>query len=212
LEDLRTLLEEDDGEAARERSPAQHSHEHRHEPTTSELLAELEQMAASGRDWVLLADSSPVAVIARADGSDGLHELLDIALGMAPEADLAAALRAAARAVAAEGLRPAAVIDALETTRHRVLRTAGFYTAATYLVFYDPDAGRPSVARVTTEELEALLDPPGQVRLVDVMGEEHWQHAHIPGAEWIDFRGLGREARRRFGTDEPLILYCNGFT
>ena len=122
---LQTLLQGDaDGPHAR----GAHTHEHRHELTTSEMLAELEQMAASGRDWVLLADMTPVAVIARADGGDGVHELLDIALGMAPEADLAWALRRAGEAVMGAGLRPAAVIDALETTRHRLFRAAGFFT------------------------------------------------------------------------------------
>ena len=212
---LQALLQGDETAETGETAPAPegaHTHEHRHELTTSEMLAELEQMAASGRDWVLLADMAPVAVIARADGGDGVHELLDIALGMAPEADLAWALRRAGQAVLGAGLRPAAVIDALETTRHRLFRAAGFHTAAVYLVFYDPDAGRPSVARVTIEELRASLEGGEPLRLLDVMGEEHWRAGHIPGAEWIDFRGLVREARRRFRPDEPLILYCNGFT
>jgi len=45
-----------------------------------------------------------------------------------------------------------------------------------------------------------------------VLGEEHWNDAHIPGSEWIDFRGLGREARRRFKPDETIVVYCSGFT
>ena len=207
LAGLRALVESDGASAT-----GAHTHEHRHELSQSEMLAELEQMAASGRDWVLMDGTAPVAVVARADGGDGVHEVLDIALGMAAEADLAWALRRAGEAITRAGLRPAAVIDALETTRHRLFRAAGFHTAAVYLVFYDPDGGRPSVARVTTEELRALLKAGEGVRLLDVMGEEHWRAGHIPGAEWIDFRGLAREARRRFRSDEPLILYCNGFT
>lgn len=187
-------------------------HEHRHGPTTDELVAELEQMAADGRDWVLLADGEPVAVIARQDGADGVHELLDIALGMAPEADLAWGLSRAAQKIMREGLYPAAVIDALETARHRIFRAAGFYTAAAYLVFYDSEVGRPSVGRVTLEELRELYESGEAFRLVDVMGEEHWRAGHLPGAEWIDFKGLAREARRRFQPEEPIILYCNGFT
>ncbi len=48
-------------------------------------------------------------------------------------------------------------------------------------------------------------------RLVDVLGEDHWRAGHLP-MEWMDFRGLAREARRRFKADEPIVLYCDGFT
>ena len=177
-----------------------------------EMSGDLERMAHSGRDWVMLLDGAPVAVVARVDGGDGLHELLDLAVGAADEDDLAWALRAAGQQVQDNGLLPAAVIDALEGARHRLLRAAGFHVVAVYLVFYDPDAGRPSIGRVGLEELRGLLAGSEPVRLVDVMGEEHWSTAHIPGSEWIDFRGLAREARRRFGLDETIVLYCNGFT
>ena len=57
-----------------------------------------------------------------------------------------------------------------------------------------------------------MIEKKERVRLVDVLGEEHWNRGHLPGSEWIDFRGLAREARRRFSSDESLVLYCAGFT
>ncbi|MFH0917117.1 MAG: rhodanese-like domain-containing protein [bacterium] len=175
-------------------------------------FAELETLARQGRNWVVLQQGRPVAVIARLDGGDGRHELLDFAVARAGEADLAVALDRAGEAVWSAGRRPAAVIDASEAARRRIFREAGYYSAAAYMVFYDPEAGRPSVGAVGVDELQAMIDEKEQFRLVDVLGEEHWREGHIPGSEWIDFKGLAREARRRFKAEEPIVLYCNGFT
>lgn len=174
--------------------------------------ADLEALVRQGRNWVVLQAGSPVAVIARRDGGDGVHELLDFAVAQAGEEELALALGRAGEAVWSDGRRPAAVIDASETARHRIFREADYYSAAAYMVFYDPEAGRPSVGALSADQLQAMIDEKEQFRLVDVLGEEHWKAGHIPGSEWIDFKGLAREARRRFGAEEPIVLYCNGFT
>ena len=176
-----------------------------------EMLQDLRTMVSSGRGWAVMYEGDPVAVIARRDGGDGVHELLDFAYARASEDVLSRALERAAAAVGAEGLKPAAVIDAAEAARHRIFRGAQFYTAASYLVYYDAAAGRPSVAKITTAELRRLMQGGDHFRLVDVLGEEHWKEGHLPGAEWIDFKGLGKQARRRFRLEEPLVLYCNGF-
>lgn len=178
----------------------------------AEALAQLEALMGSSRAWAVLDEGSPVAVVARQDGGDGRHELLDFALARATESYLAQALRRAAEVVEGEGLVPAAVIDALETARRRIFREAGFHTQAAYLVYYDPVTGRPSVPTVTTEELRRLVDDKQPVRIVDALGEEHWKEGHIPGSEWIEFKGLAREARKRFRPDEPIIVYCSGHT
>ena len=164
----------------------------------------------SGRDWVLLSEGEPVGLMRAATEATGCTNCR-CRSRRAPRPTWLA-LDQAAQAVKSAGLTPAAVIDALETTRYRLLRAAGFYTVAAYLVFYDAEAGRPSVGRMSLEELQALLGSGEPFRLVDVMGEEHWKAGHIPGAEWIDFKGLAREARERFRSDETLVLYCNGFT
>jgi len=191
--------------------PTESGHDH-HVVDPAQALAELETLAGQGRNWVLLHRGRPVAVIARLEGGDGEHELLDFAIARAGEAELAGALRQATDIVRTEGGRPAAVIDAAEAARRRIFRAAGYYSAAAYMVFYDPEAGRPSVGTVSVDDLRAMIARRERMRLVDVLGEEHWKKGHLPGSEWIDFRGLAREARRRFGSDEPLVLYCNGFT
>jgi len=181
-------------------------------PDAEERLAELEALAGEGRHWVALEQGKPVAVVARADGGDGEHELIDFALAHAGEAALAQAVLLACAEVRSMGRKPAAVIDATETGRRRIFRKAGFYSEAAYVVFYDAEAGRPSVATVSLEELKAIVDGGEKSRLVDVLGEAHWKRAHLPGSEWVDFRGLAKEAKRRFALDEPIIVYCDGFT
>lgn len=193
-----------------------------HLPALERLLAgsesaggpweELSVIAEAGRGWVLTRDGDPVAVLARLGEDRGEYELLDFAVGHAPEADLAWGLAAATAAVRDRGRRPAAVIDALEIVRRRVFRRAGYHTAAAYVVFYDPHAGRPSIGVLGLEELRAMMERGDQFRLLDVMGAEHWKDGHLPGAEWIDFRGLAKEARRRYRPDETIVVYCNGFT
>jgi len=188
---------------------AEHSHG-RLEPAAA--VAELEALAQEGQSWVVLQHGLPVAVIARKDGGDGVHELLDFAVASTGEEELALALRWAGDAVGRGGRWPAAVIDAAEAARRRIFRKAGYYSAAAYMVFYDPEVGRPSVGTVSVDELRTMIDKKEHFRLVDVLGEEHWNEGHIPGSEWIDFRVLAGEARRRFETEEPIVLYCKGFT
>jgi hypothetical protein len=178
----------------------------------AEQREELRLMAHEGRGWAIIEDGRPVAVIARRIGEDRVYELLDFAVARAPEAHLAWGLRQATAVVRAADRRPAAVIDALETVRRRVFREAGYHTAAAYVVFYDPEAGRPSIGVLGLEALRAMMESGEQFRLVDVMGEEHWKKGYLPGAEWLDFRGLAKEARRRYQLDETIVLYCNGFT
>ncbi len=169
-------------------------------------------MAAAEEGWVLLADGSPQAVIAHLEAKEGGYRLLDFVVAQGEEAWLAWGFARAAEAVRGAGRRPAAVIDALDPVRRRILRAAGWYTVAAYMVFYDPAAGRPSVPKVSLQELQDMIRRKEQFRLVDVMGEEHWGDGHLPGSEWIDFRGLGREARKRYKQDETIVVYCNGFT
>jgi hypothetical protein len=175
-------------------------------------FAELETLAWQEGNWALLQHDRPVAVIARLEGGDGVHELLDFAVAQASEADLAWALGRATETVWSGGRRPAAVIDATEAARRRIFRAAGYYSAAAYMVFYDAEAGRPSVGTVSIDELRAMIERRERFHLVDVLGEDHWREGHLPGSEWIDFKGLAREARRRFRAEEPIVVYCNGFT
>jgi hypothetical protein len=189
--------------------PAGHHH---HGPTAAETLDEVRAMADAGEGWVLLENGRPQAVVARSAAEEGEYELLDFVVAQGEEAGLSWALARATDAVRAAGRRPAAVIDALDPVRRRILRGAGYYTAAAYMVFYDPAAGRPSVPSVSLDELQAMIERMERFHLIDVMGEEHWKAGHLPGSEWIDFRGLSRESRKRYKQDDIIVVYCNGFT
>ncbi len=186
---------------------------HHHEGgDQASMVDQLDALARQGHNWVLLVGGRPVAVVARLDGGDGRHELLDLVVARADEDVLAWAVERCTDELRREGRRPAAVIDAAEPARRRTFRKAGYYSAAAYMVFYDPEAGRPSVGTMAVQELRELMDGREHFRLIDVLGEKHWRAGHLPGSEWMDFRGLAREARRRFEVDEPVILYCDGFT
>jgi len=192
---------------------AAHAHVHSPgSPDVASVLTQLEALARDGRSWVVLKQGKPLAVVARQDGGDGTHELLDVAVARAGETDLIAALLRAGEAVSRNGYRPAAVIDATEAARRRLFRKAGYYSAAAYMVFYDSETGRPSVGILSLAELRAMIDRKEPFHLVDVLGEEHWRRAHLPGAEWVDFENLARESRRRFTSEESIVVYCDGFT
>ncbi len=185
---------------------------HRHGSTPTEVMTEVRIMAETGTGWVLIDDGRLQAVVARLATADGQFELLDFVVAQGEEEGLSWAVAQASEAVRAAGRRPAAVIDALDPVRRRILRGAGYFTAAAFMVFYDPVAGRPSVPTVSLDELRAMIERKEAFHLVDVLGERHWNDGHLPGSEWIDFRGLGREARRRFKADETIVVYCSGFT
>jgi hypothetical protein len=195
-----------------EAEPEEPAGHHHHGPTVAETLDEVRAMADAGGGWVLFENGLPQAVIARLEPGEGGYVLLDFVVAQGEEAGLAWGFVRASEVVRAAGRRPAAVIDALDPVRRRILRAAGYYTAAAYMVFYDPMAGRPSVPTISLEELRGMLARKERFHLVDVMGEEHWKAGHIPGSEWIDFRGLGSQARKRYKQDETIVVYCNGFT
>jgi hypothetical protein len=204
---LRELLETSAGGHEPDRGAPRHEGADR-----ASLMDELDALARQRRNWVVLEAGSPVAVIARLDGGDGRHELLDFVVAHADEDVLAWAVKRCTAQLLGEGRWPAAVIDAVEPARRHAFRTAGYYSAAAYMVFYDPEAGRPSVSTILLQDLRELIEGQERFRLVDVLGEAHWRAGHLPGSEWLDFRGLAREARRRFDLGEPIILYCDGFT
>jgi len=77
------------------------------------------------------------------------------------------------------------------------------------MVSYRAQAGA-EVPRISLAELRAMVQAQAEVRLVDVLGEDHWKRGHLPGSEWLDFARLAREAKRRFRPDERLVVYCTG--
>lgn len=177
-------------------------------PTYSELESQIEE----DKFWVVTDHDRPVALVVREPSEGTRYCLLDVlAPHVSAETQLWALLTAGIM-VEEEGRTPAAVLDIREVAKIQVFREAGYYTAATYLVFYDPEAGRPSVPVIGRDELWRMIQAKEAFHLVDVMGEDHWKRGHLPGAQWVDFRSLTREARKRFEKDEKIVVYCNDFT
>ncbi|MFB6190252.1 MAG: rhodanese-like domain-containing protein [Candidatus Nanohaloarchaea archaeon] len=64
------------------------------------------------------------------------------------------------------------------------------------------------VETVSTEELEELKENNEDFVLLDVLGEDHFEDGHIPGAVNIPLDRIAHEARDRFDEDDTLVVYC----
>ena len=177
-------------------------------PTYAELEAEMER----DRVTVLTDRGEPVGLVVEEESPSAGYRLFDIISPHAATEAQVWALRTAGLVAEGEGLTGAAVIDARDVRRQQVFRAAGYYTVASYLLFYDPEAGRPSVPTIERAQLEQMIESGETFHLIDVLGEDHWKRGHLPGATWMDFRSLTREARRRFKKDERIVVYCNSYT
>lgn len=174
--------------------------------------AELERSIGDGALWVLLHRHEPAGLVIREKHVGGRYAFLDVMAPGVGEREQVWALLSAGRMLERSGLAAAAVLDSRETGKLEIFRAAGYYTAATYLVFYDALAGRPSVDLLDREQLWRMMEGKERFRLIDVLGQDHWRAGHLPGAEWLEFRSLTREAKRRYAKDEPLVVYCNDYT
>jgi len=76
-------------------------------------------------------------------------------------------------------------------------------------VSYRAQAGI-QVERIELAELRELIESGTPFTLLDVLGEDHWNRAHLPGSHWVDFSALAREVRRRFHREERIVVYCSG--
>jgi hypothetical protein len=174
--------------------------------------SELETMIDQDTHWVLTDHDQPIGLIVR-EPSEGLQYcLMDI---VAPHARWEAkswGILSAGLMIEEMGRTPAAVIDIRDGEKIQLFRSAGYYTAATYLVFYDAEAGRPSVPEIDAQELWELMQEGEPFHLLDVLGEQHWRARHLPGSEWVDFKSLVREVRSRYEKDEKIVVYCNDYT
>jgi rhodanese-related sulfurtransferase len=61
----------------------------------------------------------------------------------------------------------------------------------------------------TVSEVKQLLDRGAQ--LVDVLGEDEFEHDHLPGAINIPLKQLNASAAARLDRDRPVLVYCNDF-
>jgi len=192
---------------------AQELYDHVRGPEQSISMSELERAIEDGNLWVLTDSDNPIGLIVQEE-SQGAHRyaLLDVLAPHVSDEKQVWAILTAGRQLEAEGLAAAAVVDPREVRKIGVFRQAGYYTAATYLIFYDPEAGRVKVPVISRDDLWAMIQSGQRIRVIDVMGEDHWQRGHLPGAEWIDYRHLTREARQRFDKGETIVVYCNDYT
>lgn len=60
-----------------------------------------------------------------------------------------------------------------------------------------------------TPQLRDLLEREEALRLVETLQPREFEKGHLPGAICIPFTRIGGEARKRFGPDDPIVLYCH---
>lgn len=176
-------------------------------------MGELEQALEDENIWVLTEEKRSIGLVVQEESEGHRYGLLDVLAPHVSDEKQIWAVQTAGRAFAEEDLQPAAVVDARDLRKLQLFRRAGYYTAATYLIFYDPEAGRVRVPVISRDELWGMVQGEADLRIVDVLGEDHWRRGHLPGSEWIDYRKLTREARKRF-TDkgQTIVVYCNDYT
>lgn len=61
---------------------------------------------------------------------------------------------------------------------------------------------------ITTDELLDRLESGRNVQLVNVLDEDHFEEAHIPGSMNIPLDQLEDEADERLDRDQEVIVYC----
>jgi rhodanese-related sulfurtransferase len=61
----------------------------------------------------------------------------------------------------------------------------------------------------SVSEVKRLLDQGAQ--LVDVLGEDEFEHDHLPGAINIPLKQLDATTAARLDRDRPVLVYCNDF-
>jgi rhodanese-related sulfurtransferase len=63
---------------------------------------------------------------------------------------------------------------------------------------------------ISKEKLKDKLDK-NEIVLLEVLGEESYNMAHIAGAVNIHLKKIGTEAKKRFNKDETLVVYCSDY-
>jgi rhodanese-related sulfurtransferase len=63
-----------------------------------------------------------------------------------------------------------------------------------------------SPAEIDKETVRAMVRAGAQ--LVEVLSQEAYEKAHLPGAINLPLAALGRQTAENLKRDEPVILYC----
>ena len=61
----------------------------------------------------------------------------------------------------------------------------------------------------SVSEVKQLLDDGAQ--LVDVLGEDEFEHDHLPGASNIPLKRLDEKTVAGLDRKRPVLVYCNDF-
>jgi rhodanese-related sulfurtransferase len=61
----------------------------------------------------------------------------------------------------------------------------------------------------SVSDVRRLLDQGAQ--LVDVLGEDEFEHDHLPGAINIPLKQLDAKTVAGLDRDRPVLVYCNDF-
>jgi rhodanese-related sulfurtransferase len=61
----------------------------------------------------------------------------------------------------------------------------------------------------SVSDVRRLLDQGAQ--LVDVLGEDEFEHDHLPGAINIPLKRLDAKTVAGLDRDRPVLVYCNDF-
>jgi rhodanese-related sulfurtransferase len=61
----------------------------------------------------------------------------------------------------------------------------------------------------SVSDVKRLLDQGAQ--LVDVLGEDEFEHDHLPGAINIPLKKLDATTAARLDRNRPVLVYCNDF-
>lgn len=62
---------------------------------------------------------------------------------------------------------------------------------------------------INKEQLKQKLDQGEPLRLIEVLSPASYKQEHIKGAINIPLDSIGKEAKKRFNTDEEIIVYCS---
>lgn len=82
----------------------------------------------------------------------------------------------------------------MSSGRRRVERRAGDISAVMPKAIHD------------RHDVQALIERGAQ--LVEVLGAEEYEEAHLPGAINLPLRELESEARNLLDTGKPVVVYC----
>jgi rhodanese-related sulfurtransferase len=61
----------------------------------------------------------------------------------------------------------------------------------------------------SVSDVKRLLDQGAQ--LVDVLGDDEFEHDHLPGAINIPLKKLDATTAARLDRNRPVLVYCNDF-